>query len=316
MMMNFRIFSHYFGCGTKFIYFMRSVFPFTVFLFIVFHYQLTAQGPGEQLFKTTCASCHTINKGRLVGPDLTKVYEKRSNEWLISFIRSSQSMVKAGDPDAVAIYNEYARIPMPDNQFTDEQILSIIDYIRTVDQGSGAAQEAGQPADTIAMAQDSTMAVADTTTFVFTYEIVQRGDSLYNGLASFSTAAVPCMSCHNIMGQSFLGGGKLAFDLTRSYTKLGHAGIQAILMNPPFPAMKAAMPGRLSDEEVTSLIALLKNTNDRFAVGTSRSMGGLSFFIIAFVIAILLTGHVFLFYDNRRIPDKSPGNSGNKNYIK
>ena len=37
-----------------------------------------AQEPGEQLFQTNCSACHTVGGGRLVGPDLAGVPEKRS----------------------------------------------------------------------------------------------------------------------------------------------------------------------------------------------------------------------------------------------
>lgn len=282
---------------------MKNVLSFTVFLCLFCHIPSRAQNSGEELFKSTCAACHTIGKGRMVGPDLTGIYDQKSAEWLVGFIRSSQTMIKAGDPDAVAIFNEYNKIPMPDNPFSDEQILGILDYIRSVDQGQPSDTTAAFPADTTGVA-------ADTTGVAFTYDMVQLGAALYNGLMPFSERIAPCMSCHNIMGQSFLGGGKLAFDLTRSYTKLGSAGIQGILTNPPFPAMKAAMPGKLSGEEIDALVALMSSVDERFADYPDRTMAGLSFFIISFVIAILALAHIYLFYDNRKIPDNPPGVSG------
>jgi hypothetical protein len=130
---------------------------------------------------------------------------------------------------------------------------------------------------------------------------------LFHGFMPFANGASPCISCHNIQGQTFLGGGKLAFDLTRSYTKLGPAGIQGILDNPPFPAMKAAIPGTLTAEEMNDLVALLKSTDERFANYIPRAAGGLSFFVISFVIAALLLAHIYIFYDTRKIPDSSPG---------
>lgn len=267
-----------------------------------------AQTPGEQLFKTNCASCHTINKGRLVGPDLSGVYDKMPEEWLISFIKSSQSMVKAGDPDAVAIFNEFNKIPMPDNPLSDDQIRGILDYIMSMDQGGKTALKQGQPADTTAMASaDSTGAMADTTGIIYTHEMVQNGSMLFHGFIPFTNGASPCISCHNLQGQTFLGGGKLAFDLTRSFTKLGPAGIQGILANPPFPAMKAAVGGGLTADEMNDLVALMKSTNDRFANYIPRAAGGLAFFVISFVIAALFLAHVYIFYDNRKIPERSPG---------
>lgn len=301
-------FKRSFECGTQPCLSMKNTVIFAVFLLLITKIPVAGQNQGEQIFKSNCASCHTIGKGRMVGPDLSGVYDKMPTDWLISFIKSSQSMVKAGDPDAVAIFNEFNKIPMPDNALSDDQILSILDYIKSVDQGSQAAVKSGQPSDsTGARPADSTLAAADTAGMAFTHDMVVQGSLLYHGNVPFANGAAPCVSCHNIMGQTFLGGGKLAFDLTRSYTKLGPAGIRGILANPPFPAMKAAIPGALTDEEINDLVALLQSTDDRFANYTVRAGGGLAFFVISFVIALLLFAHVYIFYDNRKIPDTSPG---------
>jgi hypothetical protein len=39
-----------------------------------------------------------------MGPDLIGINQKRSEEWLISFIKSSQTMIKSGDADAVSFF--------------------------------------------------------------------------------------------------------------------------------------------------------------------------------------------------------------------
>ncbi|MDH3605157.1 MAG: cytochrome c, partial [Candidatus Tectomicrobia bacterium] len=88
-----------------------------------------AQEEGEQLFKQVCAACHTINGGKLVGPDLANVHKRRPQEWLLSFIKASQSVINSGDEYAVKLFEEFNKIPMPDNNYSDAQILSIIDYI-------------------------------------------------------------------------------------------------------------------------------------------------------------------------------------------
>lgn len=287
---------------------MKNILTVAIILVLQSFIGLKAQNTGEELFKTACASCHTIGKGRLVGPDLTGVYNKRSTEWLIEFIRSSQSMIKSGDPDAVAIFEEYNRVPMPDNPFNDEQISGIIDYIKSADQPSPVSG----PADTLAVA-DSGAVAPDTAPAVYTFEMVAYGDSLFRGTARFLNGSIPCISCHNIMGRNFLGGGRLAIDLDTSYSRLGHAGVQAILTNPPFPAMRAAMPGALTDEELESLLALLQTVNQKSPLYTTPTKGGLSFFMIGFVIAILLLAHIYILYDHRMIPDTSPGAAINHN---
>lgn len=94
-----------------------------------------------------CAACHSIGKGKLIGPDLKGVTEKRDKDWLYSFIRSSQTMVQNGDEEAVKIFEEYNKIPMPDNDFSDDQIAALLSYIENYEEGAPvAAEEAAAPA--------------------------------------------------------------------------------------------------------------------------------------------------------------------------
>ncbi len=87
---------------------------------------------GEKNFKTVCATCHTIGKGRLVGPDLKNVHSKYEESWLLKWVKSSQTLVKQNDEKAVAVFKQFGEIPMPDNlQFSDEDVKSIIAYIKT-----------------------------------------------------------------------------------------------------------------------------------------------------------------------------------------
>jgi mono/diheme cytochrome c family protein len=83
---------------------------------------------GADLFKANCASCHKLDK-KMVGPALGGVTERREQEWLLSWIKNSQDLIKAGDEDAVAIFEEYNGSPMTAfSHFSDEQILDILAY--------------------------------------------------------------------------------------------------------------------------------------------------------------------------------------------
>lgn len=86
---------------------------------------------GKTIFSTRCASCHNVNKV-LTGPALAGVNERRSIDWIISFVHSSQTMVKKGDKDAVALFEKFNKIPMPDHpDLTADNIKSIVEYIKT-----------------------------------------------------------------------------------------------------------------------------------------------------------------------------------------
>src|SRR3712207_55348 len=81
---------------------------------------------GKTIFATRCASCHNVNKV-LTGPALAGVHEHRSIDWIVSFVKSSQSIVKGGDKDAVAIFEQFNKIPMPDHpDLTAENIKNVV----------------------------------------------------------------------------------------------------------------------------------------------------------------------------------------------
>lgn len=84
---------------------------------------------GASLFKGNCVQCHAINE-QVVGPAMKDIHEKRETDWLISWIRNSQRMIQNGDPTAVAVYEEFNKTVMPAFPFSDEEILSILAYIK------------------------------------------------------------------------------------------------------------------------------------------------------------------------------------------
>ena len=83
---------------------------------------------GKSLFNTNCAACHQLNR-KAVGPALSGVSEKYDKEWLYSWIKNGTQMIKDGDPQAVAIWEEYNRAVMTNYpQFSNEQIDNILAY--------------------------------------------------------------------------------------------------------------------------------------------------------------------------------------------
>jgi len=84
---------------------------------------------GEATFKANCTQCHLIHEQR-IGPALANVYERRSIEWLNSWIKNSQAMIAAGDEEAVALWEEYNKTAMPAYPFSDDQIMELLAYIK------------------------------------------------------------------------------------------------------------------------------------------------------------------------------------------
>ncbi|MCF8368546.1 MAG: c-type cytochrome [Bacteroidales bacterium] len=112
-------------------------FPVLFLSFYIFAISLQAQNAAPAEW-AVCSACHTIGKGKLIGPDLKGVNERRDQKWLLSFIKASQTMVQNGDPIAVQLFEEYNKIPMPNNDLTDEQILGILTYIKNYDENAQA----------------------------------------------------------------------------------------------------------------------------------------------------------------------------------
>lgn len=107
---------------------------------------------GEALFNGYCVACHSIGSGNLVGPDLKGVNGRYEEEWLLSFIKSSQTMVANGDERAVKVFNQFSSIPMPDQPLSDEEVKALLAYVdvRTqelYEEEKAANQVAKPPAD-------------------------------------------------------------------------------------------------------------------------------------------------------------------------
>ncbi|HML95649.1 MAG TPA: cytochrome c [Thermodesulfobacteriota bacterium] len=87
---------------------------------------------GKQLFQQkTCAACHTIGGGKLAGPDLAGVTERREEEWLKKWLKSPDTMVMT-DPVAKEMLGVYM-VPMPNLGLTDEEINALIEYLKSED---------------------------------------------------------------------------------------------------------------------------------------------------------------------------------------
>lgn len=87
---------------------------------------------GERLFRTRCATCHTIN-GRdsegALGPDLMGVTERREMNWLLNWLRAPDQMLRKKDPIAMALAAQYNYLPMPNMRLNQQEAMDIIDYI-------------------------------------------------------------------------------------------------------------------------------------------------------------------------------------------
>ena len=60
---------------------------------------------GKALFNANCAACHKLDK-KATGPALRGVADKYDRDWLYSWIKNSQELIKSGDALAVTLFEE------------------------------------------------------------------------------------------------------------------------------------------------------------------------------------------------------------------
>lgn len=217
-----------------------------------------AQKSGDALFNSFCNACHSIGKGRLVGPDLADVHKRRTSEWLVKFIQSSQSMIHGGDPEAIAIFKEYNQTVMPDAPYATDEIKSILTYIAAKSPG-GTAETATPSLSGAEEESESFRSVEEASN-----SEIRVGQMLFSGKKRLSGGGPSCMSCHHIKNDKLIGGGSLAKDLTAAFSRMNESGIKAIVSSPPFPAMKEAYAGApITDEEAYALTAFLKYADEQ-----------------------------------------------------
>lgn len=85
---------------------------------------------GQSLFNTYCTACHMPNR-KLIGPDVSGVFERRSPEWVMNLLLNPTQML-AEDPIAIALLKQYNNIPMLDQDLDEEQARAIVEYMRTL----------------------------------------------------------------------------------------------------------------------------------------------------------------------------------------
>lgn len=108
---------------------------FTLYCSLIFLAPLHAQDDaaiyeqGKTIFVGKCTSCHQVHE-KVIGPALAGVYDKYERDWLYAWIKNSQALVKAGDEQAVAIFEEYNKSVMTSFALSNEEIDATLEYIR------------------------------------------------------------------------------------------------------------------------------------------------------------------------------------------
>ena len=88
---------------------------------------------GQQIFQDTCAPCHTIGKGKLVGPDLVGVTSRREESWLKRQIKEPDILIEEKDPIALQLLKEADDVSMAPLDLNDAQVAAVIAYLKSIE---------------------------------------------------------------------------------------------------------------------------------------------------------------------------------------
>jgi len=197
-----------------------------------------------QYFKLNCTSCHTIGGGRLTGPDLKNVEERRERAWLVEYLQDPKAMLDKGEPYSQELLRAARGVYMPPPPgMTRARAAKVLDLI--------AVESALEESQFVGLQiSDRPLTEAD----------VAAGRALFLGRTRLQSGGPPCVSCHAVGGLGGLGGGRLGPDLTGAYARLeGRKALAAWLSAPPAPVMQPIFGDKALDgEEVLALVAFLK----------------------------------------------------------
>ena len=206
-----------------------------------------ADPPSEETiayFKTNCASCHTIGGGKLTGPDLKNVTQRRTREQLGKYVVDPKSAIDSGDPYLVKLWNDANGVYMPTPPgITPERVAKLLDLI----DAESALEKSQFAGGTLS---DRPLTDAD----------VERGRAIFDGTLPLANGAPSCISCHSVEGVSGFGGGRLGPDLTGVFARLsGRKALGAWLTSPQSVTMTPVFRGReMKEQEILGLVAYLK----------------------------------------------------------
>ena len=202
------------------------------------------QAPADY-FRQTCATCHTIGRGRLTGRDLKDVTQRRDRAWLAQFLQNPKAVIDSGDPYAQRLLQDARGVLMPLPVGMDPaRAQALLDLIEA---------ESKLPRSHFAAVQ-----VSDRP---FTPQDVTTGRMLFLGTKPLASGGPPCISCHTVHGLAGLGGGRLGPDLSLVYERLqGRKGLSAWLTAPPSPTMSPVLANRpLQPDEILALAAFFED---------------------------------------------------------
>ena len=227
-------------------------------------------------YRQNCLNCHTIGGGRLTGPDLKNVTERKDAEWLIGFMQNPKAVIDSGDAYAAKIVEESRGVVMPVapgmTRYRAEQIIKLIEEESKLEKSQfQGVQISNEP---------------------FTDQDRINGREIFLGRRKLKNGGTACNACHSMYDLAALGGGRLGPDLTRVYERLkGRKSLSAWLMAPATETMQPVFKNHpLEAEEIHALTAYFEVAAKE--PEANASVNRISFLMLGLALAGAL---IFLF---------------------
>jgi mono/diheme cytochrome c family protein len=224
-----------------------------------------AQVPADY-FRQNCTSCHTIGGGRLTGPDLKDVPQRKDRAWLVKYLQNPKAMIDSGDPYAAQLLQESRGVVMPTVAgMTPDVANSLLDLIEAESK--------------LAKSQFAGISISDRP---FTAADIVIGRRIFFGERPLMNGGPACISCHTLGTIGSLGGGRLGPDLTRVDERLGgRKGVGTWLSAPATPTMQSVFRKHaLQSDEILRLLATFEDASKRSQPADTSSI--LNFFLFGF----------------------------------
>jgi len=91
----------------------------------------TRRDGGEYLFKSLCATCHTVGQGIKIGPDLAAALDAHGRTWMAEYTLSPDAVRAKKDRIAVMLAARYPEVRMPNLSLNAGEVETILKYVET-----------------------------------------------------------------------------------------------------------------------------------------------------------------------------------------
>ena len=199
-------------------------------------------------------------------------------------------MIKGGDTDDIAIFEEFNKLIMIDYPLPEADIDAIVKYIDSFSTPDEEADLEESAVDSLAAIEGKAYLA-----HIDTDENEARGKALFEGSRRFKNGGASCISCHHVNADEGGQGGLLAKDLTQSFSRIGGlAGIKGMIDFPAYPAMKDAYAKTpITEDESVQLQVFLMRADQYNVMEASTVKGFLRQGIIGVVVLLVFISLVW-----------------------